>query len=180
MPRKSKPAAVPVTADATQQHQHRRDLQGTARGGAFTLFGSGISSVMGFALTFVLAYQLGPQGSGVVQQTIAVFMMALALARLGMDTAAVWLVPRLRKDDPAQIRGACVDMLACTFVAGSALSALWWLSRWILGGPDPERERTVSAISAISWSLPVASVMLVALAATRGFGGVVPFNLIGS
>ncbi|MGL5808550.1 MAG: polysaccharide biosynthesis C-terminal domain-containing protein, partial [Nocardioides sp.] len=46
--------------------------------------------------------------------------------------------------------------------------------------PDPERERTVSAISAISWSLPVASVMLVALAATRGFGGVVPFNLIGS
>ncbi len=135
---------------------------------------------MGFALTFVLATRLGTSGSGVVLQTISMFMIGLSVARLGMDTAAVWMVPRLRKENPTAIRGACTDMIVSTFLAGAAVSGLWWLSRWLLGPPAQEQERTIAAISAISWALPIASVMLVALAATRGFGGVIPFNVIGS
>jgi O-antigen/teichoic acid export membrane protein len=130
---------------------------------------------MGFALSLVLARQLGAAGSGVVLQAIASFMIGLSLARLGMDTAAVWILPRLRSEQPSAVRGACTGLLLSTFLAGGLGALGWWGAALAL----PET-RVTETISVIAWALPVASVMLVALAATRALGGVLPFNLIGN
>ncbi len=40
--------------------------------------------------------------------------------------------------------------------------------------------RVADTVSAVAWALPLGSIMLVGLAATRGFGGVLPFNLVGN
>lgn len=130
---------------------------------------------MGFLLALVLARALGPGGSGIVLQTIAAGMIGLAVARLGMDTTAVWILPRLRLSDVGAVRSACVGLLLGAGTAGAAGTAGWWLVRPLL--PD---SAVVDTISAVSWVLPVGSVMLVALAGTRALGGVLPFNLIGN
>lgn len=163
------PAPAPVTSELRQ----------AARGGAITLVGSSFSTAMGFALAIVLARQLGAAGSGVVLQTIAAFMIALSAARLGMDTTAVWVLPRLKEESPESVRGACAGLLVLAALAGCLVVALWWVVRWVVGDPGGAPS-LAGTISAASWALPLGSVMLVALAATRGFGGVRPFNLIGN
>ena len=135
---------------------------------------------MGFVLVLVLARQLGAAGSGVVLQTIAAFMIALSLARLGMDTAAVWILPRLRSESPDLARGAVTGLLLGAGTAGSVVALLWWVVQWTQADGALGEWRVAETITSVVWALPLASVMLVALAATRGFGGVLPFNLIGN
>ncbi|GAA1529149.1 hypothetical protein GCM10009788_35750 [Nocardioides humi] len=156
------------------------DLRGAARGGLVTLLGAAVSTGMGFVLTMVLARQFGALGAGIVQQAIAAATIGLALGRLGMDTTAVWLLPRLRRQDPAAARGACVALIGWAALGGTAVAGAWLLLDALVGPAllgDPRVDR---AVSAVAWALPFGSVMMVALAATRGFGGVVPFNAVGN
>jgi O-antigen/teichoic acid export membrane protein len=157
-----------------------RELRGAARGGALTLVGSSFSTLMGFVLSLVLARQLGAAGSGVVLQTIAAFMICLSFGRLGMDTTAVWIVPRLRTEDPELVRGAVTGMVLSAAAAGGIGALTWTGARLALGPGLMGDERVATCISAVAWALPLGSVMLVGLATTRGFGGVLPFNLVGN
>ncbi|HYO39131.1 MAG TPA: polysaccharide biosynthesis C-terminal domain-containing protein [Nocardioidaceae bacterium] len=138
------------------------------------------STAMGFVLALVLARQLGAAGSGVVLQVIAAFMIGLSVARLGMDTTAVWIVPRLRTESPALLRGACTGMVLSAGTAGVLGAAAWWSVSALVEGEGSSRSAVVHLVDAVAWALPLGSVMLVALAATRGFGGVLPFNLVGN
>jgi O-antigen/teichoic acid export membrane protein len=135
---------------------------------------------MGFVLSIVLARGLGAAGSGVVLQAIAAFTIALSVARLGMDTAAVWLVPRLRIEDPTSVRGACTALLVPAAATGVVVALAWWGVVSLFGSGVVGGSLVGDSISATAVTLPLGAVMMVALAATRGFGGVVPFNLIGN
>ncbi len=154
------------------------EIAAAARGGAISFAGAATSALMGFVLTVVLARALGDTGAGVVLQAIAAFTIAQSIARLGMDTAAVWLLPRLAGSAPEQVRGAACAMLVPPAVAGlvaaGGLALAAPLIRGSLGGT------VTDAVVAVGWFLPFGSVLMVALAATRGLGGVVPYTLIGS
>ena len=54
--------------------------------------GAAASAALGFAFSLLLARGLGADGAGVVLQAIGCFTIALGLARLGLDTTAVWLL----------------------------------------------------------------------------------------
>jgi O-antigen/teichoic acid export membrane protein len=156
------------------------ELRSAARGGVVTLAGSSFSTAMGFVLAVVLARQLGASGSGIVLQTIAAFMIGLSVARLGMDTTAVWVIPRLKTESPTLVRGACTAMVAFAALAGVLGACVWWAVSGVVGDGVLGDSRVSDAVTAVAWALPLGSVMLVALAATRGFGGVLPFNLVGN
>ncbi|MQW74772.1 oligosaccharide flippase family protein [Nocardioides sp. dk4132] len=155
------------------------ELRSTARGGALSLAGSLFGTAMGFVLVLVLARQLGPSGSGLVLQAMGVFMICLSLARLGTDTTAVWLVPRLRHEQPDQVRAACVLLLGLAGSTGLVLWIGWLLVRPALSGHGIDVVDS-GALGAVLGGVPLAAVMLAALAATRAFGGVVPYTLVGN
>lgn len=156
------------------------ELRSAARGGGVTFIGAMFSTGMGFVLAVVLARQLGSAGSGVVLQTIAAFMISLSVGRLGMDTTAVWIVPRLKVEEPAQVARAVTGLLVSAGAA-SVLVVLVWLvvEPWVSQGAFGD-SGVADNLNAVCWFLPLASVMLVGLATTRGFGGVLPYNVIGS
>jgi O-antigen/teichoic acid export membrane protein len=157
------------------------ELRSAARGGAATLAGSSVSAAMGFVLSLVLARSLGAVGSGVVLQSIAVFTIALSLARLGMDTTAVWILPRVRTDDPRDTRAVLATLLLWTTAASGGAALLLVAGALLLDtGDTASRTAVVHAVLVVAPFLPFGAVMMVALAATRGFGGVLPFNLIGN
>lgn len=157
------------------------ELKQAARGGLVSIVGAGISAVMGFALTFVLARSFGESGSGVVLQTVAVFTIALGLARTGMDTAGVWILPRLVLTDRSKIRGATTALLVPTVIVGMVLALLlYFLTPLVDTSSDGYGRQLVQAIQATSWFLPCGAVVMVALAATRGLGNIVPYTVIGS
>lgn len=155
------------------------ELGNAARGSVVTLVGAAASALLGFALSVLLARALGATGAGVVLQAVAAFTIALSVARLGLDTTAVWLLPRLAGSERHLLRPALVGLLLPAVVAPTLVAAGWYAARALSGdvGLDP---RVADALSAVALFLPAAAVMTVALAGTRAFGGVLPFNAIGN
>ncbi|WP_082716669.1 flippase [Microterricola viridarii] len=157
------------------------DTRRLAREGTASLLGSAISATMGFALIVVLARTLGDAGAGVVLQTIAVFTIVLSLARAGMDSAAVWIMPRLASHNPAAIRGTLTSMLLITAVLSTVCGALTVaLAPQLAQLGDSHASDVADAVALVGWFLPAGALVLVALAATRGLGGIVPYVSVGS
>ena len=163
-------------ARQTAEERHG-ELGAAARGGIVSLLGAAASAGFGFLLVLVVARLLGVHDSGVLLQTIAVFMITVAVVRLGLDTVAMWLLPRLRVRDPAAVPAALAAILLPSLVAPCVVVAAWLALVTILQAPVLGAE-VDAAVSAAAPFLPFASLMMVAVAATRAFGSVVPFNVI--
>jgi O-antigen/teichoic acid export membrane protein len=155
------------------------ELRSAARGGAMIFAGAGLSAVLGFALNFMFARLLGPYGAGVVLQAVAVFSIVLSFAKFGLDTTAVWLLPRLVVTERDRVRSAVVALLVPAGAVATLVTAAWFAARPFLG-VVASGGTVYAAITAVAVFLPAASVMTVALAATRAFGGVGAFNTIGN
>ncbi|WP_143553748.1 polysaccharide biosynthesis C-terminal domain-containing protein [Serinicoccus sp. CNJ-927] len=146
-----------------------------ARGGAFVLIGSLTSAAMGLLLVVVLGRVLGASDAGIVFQGIAAFTIAMSVARFGLDTTAVWLLPRLRSEDASFLRAAVVGILWPTVVLGLIGWGMLYATSLLLDAAD-----LGGALRAMAWALPFAGVTMVGLAATRALGGVRPFVLVQS
>jgi O-antigen/teichoic acid export membrane protein len=167
---------TPTVAASTPVESNSRSLAGSS---LVSFAGSAISAIMGFALTVVLARTLGDAGSGIVLQAIAVVTIVLSVARAGMDSAGVWLLPRLAVDDPARVRGAVVFMVASAAGTGVVCAALVALLTPAIAAGTALPAEAVAAITLAGWFIPAGSALLVALAATRGLGGVLPYVAVG-
>lgn len=136
--------------------------------------GAASSAALGFLFTLLLARLFGPTDAGIVLQTMAFFAIAVSVARVGTDTTAVWLLPGLRARSPEQVPGAILFLLTCTLAAGT-VGVVGWFTARAFWSPD---SAVAGVVDVVVWLLPVASVLAVALACTRAFGGIVAFNLV--
>ena len=153
------------------------EIAAAARNGAVSFVGSMVSAVMGFAFTVVLAQTFGVVGSGLAFQAVGIFSIALAISRLGSDTTAMWLIPRLRHQDPMQVPAGITTVLVqgvvvSSFTAGGWLVLLWLRNDHVFGA-EIDRALALSCLA-----LPFGCVMVTSLAATRAFGSVLPFSAI--
>jgi O-antigen/teichoic acid export membrane protein len=151
-----------------------------ARGGIPSFIGAAASAVLGFLLTVALARLLGESGTGIVLQGIAVFTIALSLGRAGMDSTAIWLLPRLAESAPEQLRGTLTFLALVALIAGCAAAGAVMLLASNLGGAGASSNELAEVLVAIAWFLPVAAVLLVVLSATRALGGVLPYVAVGN
>lgn len=151
--------------------------QAMARSGAFSLVGSMTSAFMGLLLTVAIGRLLGTSGAGVLLQAIAAFTIALSVAKAGLTTTAVWLLPRVADEDVAQVRPALVGLLLPSAGIGVLAGLLMYAGGDVI---DPQGQGVAQSLHALAWVLPFGTVMIVALSATRGLGGVRPFVLINS
>jgi O-antigen/teichoic acid export membrane protein len=142
-----------------------------------TLVSAAASAGLGFALVALFARLLGAAGSGVVLQAIAIFSIAMSVTRLGSDTTAMWLLPRLRQEDATKLPAGFAAVLGPPILA-SLLVAIAWAAV-VVGRDQPILGADVDrAVTLMAPLLPASAVMFTALAATRAFGGVRAFNLI--
>jgi len=153
------------------------ELGTAARSSVLTLFGATASAGLGFLLVVVMARLLGVADTGVALQAIAVFSIAMAVTRLGSDTTAMWLLPRLRNEDVERVPAGLAVVLTPPLVVAAAVAVAWSGAVYMREQPvfGAEVDRALSVMAPL---LPAATVMVTALAATRAFGGVVPFNMI--
>lgn len=153
-----------------------RLLRGAAKNSVLSFAGAAISGLSGFGLSLILGRMLGPAGNGVVFQMISVFMIASAVAKVGLDTTCVWLLPRLALDRPVDVRRAVSLLLLGSLLGGCVAGAAMLVAAPYLGVDADVRE----LITAAAVFTPVAALGTVALAVTRGLGGIRPYVLIGS
>jgi O-antigen/teichoic acid export membrane protein len=156
-----------------------RDLVGLARGWLLALFGLASSSVLGFLFAIVVARELGADEAGVFFAALALFTILTAAAQFGANTGAVRTVARFRAlgrggDVGRTLHGALCPVVVISVVLALAIFVLAPdISRLIIRGADPEA--AVPYLRVFAPFLPFASATAVIVAATRGFGTMVPF-----
>lgn len=164
----------PRASDTPPSAAHAR--RGLARGGALGFIGAALSAVLGFVLTIVLTRLLGSEGAGTVMQATGIFGIVLALAKCGLDSTALYLLPRLAVDNPWQIRPMVHLMTAVVLVAGILAGCVLYLGvplLWAAAAPDLQ-----ASIRAVALFIPVGSGALVAAAMMRALGGMKAYVLI--
>lgn len=157
-----------------------------ARGASLSFVGAATSAVLGFLLIFLTARFAGAYGAGVLVQVIGVFTIVTVLTKLGMDSAALWLIPRYLLGRTAHVRSLIRFVVLVAAIAGvlAALAvALGAALMTRLSGPaaagDVAGDAT-RAVVAVAWALPAGAVLLVLLAVARALGAVRPFVLLGN
>ncbi|SIT84265.1 oligosaccharide flippase family protein [Microbacterium sp. RU33B] len=157
--------------------ESRGALGDAARSSVISFIGAITTGLAGFALALILGRALGPTATGVVFQMIAVFTIAGAIAKVGLDTTAVWMLPRLTIDRRGDISRVTALLLLGALAGGVAASLVVLILAPLLAAGGPQLALLIRWSAAF---LPVASVLTVALAVTRGLGGIRDFVLLGS
>ncbi|MDO0912510.1 oligosaccharide flippase family protein [Streptomyces sp. DT2A-34] len=155
----------------------RSAVAATARGGWWGFLGSAVSAVSGYILVTLVTRALGAHGSGAVFTGIAVFTILCNTCKLGADTGLVRFVSR----DVATGGGRQVGALLRTAVVpGAAVStgaaALLFLSPSTATSllPNLPPQDAVTLVRLFALFLPLATVTLILLGATQGYGTVIP------
>ncbi|MGC9536758.1 oligosaccharide flippase family protein [Streptomyces sp. UG1] len=164
--------AVPATVGPTA----RCGVAATARGGWWGFLGATVNAVFGYALVALVTRALGAYGAGAVFTGVAVFTILSNACKLGADTGLVRFVSR----DVATGGGRQVGALLRTAVVPGAVvstgaAALLFLSPSTATSllPNLTPQDAVTLVRLFALFLPLATVTLILLGATQGYGTVI-------
>ncbi|WP_416982160.1 oligosaccharide flippase family protein [Streptomyces sp. T028] len=167
-------ATAPLRAGADAP----RAVAAVARGGWWGMAGSAANAVFSFLLVGLVTRAVGADGSGVIFTGVALFTILSNTCKLGADAGLIRFVPRdLALHDgrsvPALLRMAVLPAAAVSTVAAAPLLLSPTAAHLLL--PQLPPADAVSLVRLFGVFLPVATVGMVLLGATRGYGTVVPF-----
>ncbi|MFV8381457.1 flippase [Corynebacterium hindlerae] len=159
---------------ASHQNQ-RKDL---ARGGSLSFVGSAFSAGMGFVLTVIVSRMLGAEGAGLFFQVTGIFAMILAFAKFGMDSTSIYLIPRVKVDDPPKVFSAALACVGTALgvsilltVVVEAFSPILWAEA---------NDVLLHAVRLVILLVPFGAVMLTVAAILRSLGSVLEYVLISN
>ncbi|MGY1583590.1 oligosaccharide flippase family protein [Streptomyces sp. MN13] len=171
--------SAPATAvSGTGGSAARSDVAATARGGWWGFLGSLVSAVCAYVLVALVTRALGAHGSGVVYTGVAVLTILSHVCKLGADTGLVRFVSRDvatggGRRVGALLRTALVPGAVVSTVVGTLLFVTPSVATSLL--PNVAPEDAVTLIRLVAVFLPAATVSLILLGASQGYGTVLPF-----
>jgi O-antigen/teichoic acid export membrane protein len=171
-------ASRPVAAASTDVPAGHGDLTRLARGGALNLVGGIVNGAFGFLLVVVLTRGLHGGAAGAFFEAIAIFSIAGATAAFGADVGLVRTIARMRaRSGTADVRGTLMVALVPIGIAGALAGACVFglaepLARVFGRGVD--QAVTAQYLRVLAPFIPVLALYTASVAATRGFGTMVP------
>ena len=173
-----------VESPAAADQERSDDLRMVARGGSLNFIGALANGLLQFAMVVVVTRALTRSASGAFFEAVALFLILSNTAELGADTGLTRMIPRYRVTGRvADVRRSLSVGLVPSFVGGVVLAAV----SFALAGPLAEiftNHRHASAdavatyIRVLAVFVPLSSAYTVAIAATRGFGTMLPNALV--
>ena len=151
----------------------RRSLLNFAGGAAF--------GFLSFAWLIVVTRGWGAARSGVLLEAVAFFTIATTLVVLGSEESVVRAVARARSLRAASTRHILLVALVPIFLVSIAVAVVVWIAapevaKWF--GTAAEQEELSSYVRIFAPVLPFTAMYFAILAATRGFGTMVPTVVI--
>lgn len=156
----------------------RCGVAATARGGGWGFLGSAANAVFGFALVALITRMVGAHGAGALFTGVAVFTILSNACKLGADTGLVRFVSRDLATDGGRRVGALIRTAVVPgAVASTAAAVLLYTSSPLATSllPALPPGDALALVRLFALFLPLATVSLVLLGATRGHGTVLPF-----
>ncbi|MFJ8634567.1 oligosaccharide flippase family protein [Streptomyces sp. NPDC093568] len=171
-------SAPETTAPAVGGSTARSGVAATARGGGWGFMGSAVNAVFGYALVTLVTRALGAYGAGAVFTGVAAFTILCNTCKLGADTGLVRFVAgdlatTGGREVGALLRSAVLPGAAASTVAAALLFLSPWTATSLLPNLAPDDAVTLVRLFAVF--LPLATVTLILLGATQGYGTVIPF-----
>ena len=160
------------------------DLRMVARGGSLNFVGAAANGIFQFALVVVVAQALTKSQSGAFFEAVALFVILSNTCELGADTGLTRMIPLYR------VHGRIDDLRASlgvgmwpSLVSGVLFAVITYVFAHPLAELFTHKSASDAAMVAdyirvLSIFLPLAGVYTVAIAATRGFGTMLPNALI--
>ena len=168
-----------VDATATTGESDSQIL-GLARGGGLNLIGAVCNQLAGLGITLLIARELGRAQLGRYAQAYAVMAILGLLSLSGLRTGMLRFVAVHRAErDPGSVRG--VVRLGIALTTGSSLLlgiGLFFAAPWLVDVVFHD-ERLVVPLQFVALTLPAATLMDSALAATQGYRTMKPYAVIG-
>lgn len=154
------------------------ELGRLARGGSLNLAGGVCKAAAGFALVLVVTRGLGVDGAGVFFEAVAAFMILSNTAELGADTGLVRFVSgTLALSRGGELRGLLAAALWPVVLVGAVMAVGVFAAAGFLGETFTHGSgagEVATYLRTFAVFVPVAAVVTVLLAGTRGFGVSVP------
>ena len=168
-----------VDATATTGESDSQIL-GLARGGGLNLIGAVCNQLAGLGITLLIARELGRAQLGRYAQAYAVMAILGLLSLSGLRTGMLRFVAVHRAErDPGSVRG--VVRLGIALTTGSSLLlgiGLFFAAPWLVEVVFHDA-RLVLPLQIVALTLPAATLMDSALAATQGYRTMKPYAVIG-
>jgi O-antigen/teichoic acid export membrane protein len=157
---------------------HAGDVSNLARGGALNLFGAFVFALGGMVLYVILARGFDKATAGSFIQTIAIFNILAIVGAMGSDTGLVWAVSRaIAQGRGAEIRRFVRIAVVPVAALGVVFGALIWAGADTIAatfGGDESKDTIRDLLRVMAPVIPIASVFLALLGATRGYNTMVP------
>ena len=171
-------------ADEGIRAERESDLKTVARGGTLNFAGSVVNGILQFALVVVVTQALTKSEAGAFFVAVALFIILSNTCELGADTGLTRMIPRLRVlGRIADIRRSMAVGILPGFVAGIVLAELTFfladpLAAIFTNHQHADADRVATYIRVLAAFLPVSAAYTVSIAATRGFGTMLPNALV--
>jgi O-antigen/teichoic acid export membrane protein len=154
------------------------DLLTVARGGATNVLGIGANGILQFLLVVVISRGMGPEGAGVFFQAIALFMIVTAAAQFGSDAGVIRMLHVYPADGRDADRRRMLSVALWTvFLLSGLLATGMFLAAPLIADAfmrGVSTSTSVLLIRILAPFIPLATITLVTLAATRAFGTMIP------
>ncbi|HYX84479.1 MAG TPA: oligosaccharide flippase family protein [Gaiellales bacterium] len=156
------------------------DLRSVARGGTLNFIGSVLNGLLQFLLVVIVTQALTKSAAGAFFEAVALFTILSNTCELGADTGLTRMIPRYRVHGRiADVRRSMAVGIAPAFAAGLVLSIVALVAADPLAAVftnhrDADASRVATYIRVLAVFLPVSAAYTVAVAATRGFGTMLP------
>ena len=173
-----------VGEPAVAQRERTDDLKMVARGGSLNFIGAVANGLFQFALVVVVTRALTRNESGAFFEAIALFLILSNTAECGADTGLTRMIPSYRVSGRiGDVRRSLSVGLLPSFVAGVLLAAISFafaapLAAVFTNHRHQDADAVATYIQVLAVFLPLSSAYTVAIAATRGFGTMVPNALL--
>jgi O-antigen/teichoic acid export membrane protein len=176
-----------VSTDGVQPATHdegraRTDIRAFARGGSLAVAGLALGSLLQFLVVIAITRGLKAGSAGALLETIALFMIVSSTATLGADIGLVrWvpglLAPRRRRElRRLLVFASWPPAVVAILVALGGFAAANPLAHVLFDAAH--RGDGATYIRIVAFALPLAALTTIALAATRGFGTMLPYVAI--
>jgi O-antigen/teichoic acid export membrane protein len=172
------------TGDGSGDGHFARELRLLTRGSSFGLLGQGANAVLAFAFSLVVGRLFHAQGTGTFFEAMAIFTLASNIGDLGADDGLNRTVPRFRAAGrTADIKRLFPIAFVPVLVVASAFAIALFLNAIPIAHLFSHGHNSThlsSFIRILSPFVPVAALVEVLIAGTRGFDRVWPLAAIWS
>jgi O-antigen/teichoic acid export membrane protein len=146
-------------------------MGGVARGSSANLVGIAVLASSTLMLTIAVSHWLTKEAAGVFFATTSLFVLATITSQLGTDTALVYFLSRARGKGQAQLAGRYVRLARSPVLVVSVAMgiAVFIFAPELSAAINPDQTATsTNYLRVLAFFIPMASLEVVTLAATRG------------